>query len=247
MLSHCVSTTDQVSVRVLVVNGDAKASASLVTSLSKATFHVEAASSAQRAMEICSSTERPKLVVIASILPDTSGVELCRQLRQTTWTSHLPIIILSAEREDIDLVVAFELGADDYVSQPVDMRELILRIEALLRRCYPGDSASRRVGVGPLRLDRAAHRAWNGDAALALTKVEFRLLEVLMERRGRGQSREQLLEDVWGRSGGSSLRTVDTHIRRLRQKLGDQGRRICTIRGVGYRFGFEYGDPDLPE
>ena len=235
------------SVRVLVVTGDEKESASLVTSLSKAAFHVESASSAQRATEICSSTDRPKLVVIASILPDMPGVELCRQLRQTAWTSHLPIIIFSAAREDIDLVVAFELGADDYVSQPIEMRELTLRIEALLRRCYPGDPASRKVGAGSLRLDRAAHRAWNGDAALALTKVEFRLLEVLMERRGRAQSRDQLLEDVWGRSGGSNLRTVDTHIRRLRQKLGDQGRRICTIRGVGYRFGFECGDPDLSE
>ncbi len=218
-----------------------------MTALSDAAFQVESATSAQRATEICSSTDRPKLLVIASNLPDMPGVELCRQLRQTAWTSHLPIIILSAQREDIDLVVAFELGADDYVSQPLHSRELILRIRALLRRCYPGDPDSRRVGAGPLRLDRAAHRAWNGEVALALTKVEFRLLEVLIERRGRGQSREQLLEDVWGRSGGSNLRTVDTHIRRLRQKLGEQGRRICTIRGVGYRFGFENGDPDLPE
>lgn len=235
------------SIRVLVVHGDADERATLVASLSNENFGVASAPNAKAACEICSSSQPPQLVLISSTLPDMPGVELCRELRQTEWTSRLPVIILSEEREDIDLVVAFELGADDYLAHPFPIRELVLRIRALVRRCYPEDIAIRDVRSGTLRLDRAAHRAWNGDTAVVLTKIEFRLLEVLMERRGRGQSREQLLLDVWGRSGDNTLRTVDTHVRRLRAKLGSEGRLIRTVRGLGYCFGQETSTEELPD
>ncbi len=233
-----------VAVRVLVVGEDERETSRLAELLSDASMLVDVAFSGAQARERCESSSRPHVVLIASGLRDMPGVELCRELRMTPWTSGLPIIVLSGQHGDIELVVAFELGADDFLGCPYDDRELILRIRALMRRCYPGDASVREVGAGPLRLDREAHRAWNGNEALALTKVEFRLLEVLMARQGRGQSREQLFEDVWGRSATGSMRTVDTHVRRLREKLGDEARLIRTVRGVGYRFGvdeFEVG------
>ncbi len=225
------------AVRVLVVDEDAREAARLQRVLQGQGFTVDLATSGARARHLCSSAQRPHVVLLASALEDMPGTSLCRELRQGAATAGLPIIVLSAHPGDMELVVAFELGTDDYLTCPFDERELVLRIRALVCRCYPNDSSVREVGAGSLRLDRESHRAWNGDIALSLTKVEFRLLEVLMSRQGRGQSREQLLQDVWGKSASGSLRTVDTHVRRLREKLGDEARYIRTVRGVGYRFG----------
>jgi two-component system phosphate regulon response regulator PhoB len=147
------------------------------------------------------------------------------------------IIMATARGEEIDRVVGFELGADDYVVKPYSVRELSLRIRAVLRR-RGGEAAERSavVQLGTLRIDRAGHRAWDGERELPLTALEFKLLLTFVGRRGRVQTREALLDEVWGVSSDNTTRTVDTHVKRLRQKLGAIGDALQTVRGVGYRW-----------
>jgi two-component system phosphate regulon response regulator PhoB len=146
-------------------------------------------------------------------------------------------VMVTAKGDEVDRVVGFELGADDYVVKPYSLRELLLRVEAVLRRAAPPATGARGVMVfGKLRLDRDAHRVWVDEQEVTLTALELRLLATLLERRGRVQSRPSLLDDVWGMSGEVTTRTVDTHVKRLREKLGDAGLYIETVRGVGYRF-----------
>jgi two-component system phosphate regulon response regulator PhoB len=181
----------------------------------------------------------PDLVVLDWMLPDIPGVEVCRQLKSDPATSHIPVLMLTARAEVENRVEGLEAGAEDYVVKPFSMRELILRIQALLKRsAAPSvDTGSADIQqFGPLKVDDGAHRAWIDDKELDLTALEFKLLCTLLERRGRVQSREILLRDVWGYEGGLQTRTVDTNMKRLRQKLGEHGEWIRTIRGVGYRF-----------
>ena len=145
--------------------------------------------------------------------------------------------MVTAKGDEVDRVVGFELGADDYVVKPYSVRELLLRVDAVLRRAAPATSAAPGALVfGRLRVDRDAHRVWVDDEEVTLTALELRLLSTLLERRGRVQSRPALLDDVWGMSGEVTTRTVDTHVKRLREKLGSAGPYIETVRGVGYRF-----------
>jgi two-component system phosphate regulon response regulator PhoB len=183
--------------------------------------------------------QRPDLLLLDLMLPDVSGVEICRKLKGDAVTRDLPIVMVTAKGDEVDRVVGFELGADDYVVKPYSLRELLLRIDAVLRRTSPtpGTGPSRGVMVfGKLRVDRDAHRVWVDDDEVTLTALELRLLSTLLERRGRVQSRPALLDDVWGMSGEVTTRTVDTHVKRLREKLGSAGPYIETVRGVGYRF-----------
>jgi len=181
---------------------------------------------------------RPDLVLLDLMLPDVSGVEICRRIKSTPATKDLPIVMVTAKGDEVDRVVGFELGADDYVVKPYSLRELLLRVEAVLRRTSPAPAGGGRgtLVFGKLRVDRDAHRVWVEEREVTLTALELRLLSTLLERRGRVQSRPALLDDVWGMSGEVTTRTVDTHVKRLREKLGEAGVYIETVRGVGYRF-----------
>lgn len=178
----------------------------------------------------------PDLVLLDLMLPDIPGTEVCRRIKADPRTRQVPVVMLTAKGEEVDRVVGFELGADDYVTKPFSVRELTLRLKAILRRAGGGRAAERpREQVGPIRVDVDAHRVFVDGAEAVLTPLEFKLLSTFMARLGRVQSREQLLEDVWEMSPEVETRTVDTHVKRLREKLGSGRDLLETVRGVGYR------------
>ena len=180
--------------------------------------------------------KRPDLVLLDLMLPDLPGTEICKTLKSDPATRNVQVVMLTAKGEEIDRVVGFELGADDYVTKPFSVRELLLRVQAILRRSQGEQEAATTIQFGRLRVDREAHRVWADDAELELTALEFKLLVTLYDRRNRVQTRAALLSDVWGIDADITTRTVDTHVKRLREKLGDAGNYIETVRGVGYRF-----------
>ena len=177
------------------------------------------------------------LVLLDLMLPDGSGLDFCRKIKTNSKTQSIPVIILTAKDDEVDKVVGFELGADDYVTKPFSVRELILRIKAVLKR---GELKKDIVEVerqfGDLKIDIESHEVYVDEMQIELTALEFKLLNQLVETRGRVQSRDQLLTEVWGYSAEVTTRTVDTHIKRLRNKLGSMGKYVQTIRGVGYKF-----------
>ncbi|HUJ26990.1 MAG TPA: response regulator [Myxococcales bacterium] len=177
----------------------------------------------------------PDLVVLDLMLPDLPGTEICRQLKSNAKTSAIPVIMLTARGDEVDRVVGFELGADDYITKPFSVREVVLRVKAILRRNQPGEASKAREQVGPIRLDAEAHRCFVDGHEVELTALEFRLLATFMSRVGRVQTREQLLRDVWEMTGDLQTRTVDTHVKRLREKLGSGRDLLETVRGLGYR------------
>ena len=181
--------------------------------------------------------ERPDLAILDVMLPDLQGTEICRILRAAEATAQLPILMLTARGDEIDRVVGFEVGADDYMVKPFSVRELMLRVQALLRRAAtakPSDP-SEILEHGPLKVDLSSRRAFVHGQEVHLTSIEFGLLHILVSRRGRVQSRQRLLVDVWNVSPDIESRTVDTHVKRLRQKLGPAGDLVETVRGTGYR------------
>ena len=184
-------------------------------------------------------SHKPELVLLDVMLPDLAGTEVCKVLKADPGTRNIPILMLTAKGEEIDRVLGFELGAEDYVVKPFSVRELLLRIQAILRR---GSSAGQppategSIQFGHLRIDPGAYRLWVEDREIQLTSIEFRLLLHLLERRNRVQTRAMLLEDVWGLQADTETRTVDTHVKRLREKLGVAEGYLQTVRGVGYRF-----------
>jgi two-component system phosphate regulon response regulator PhoB len=178
----------------------------------------------------------PDLVCLDLMLPDSSGLDVCKTLKRDPATKDVPILMLTAKGEEIDRVVGFELGADDYVTKPFSVRELLLRIQAILRRTAAEPETPSLIEFGALRIDRDAHRVWVARQEIQLTALEFKLLVTLHERRDRVQTREVLLDDVWGIQADITTRTVDTHVKRLREKLGAAGEYVETVRGVGYRF-----------
>jgi len=183
--------------------------------------------------------EPPDLIILDLMLPGLDGFEVCRRLRGNTATQHIPIIMLTARAEEVDRVVGLELGADDYVSKPFSPRELVARVKAVLRRvAVPATPSEAPVVLGNLRLDPARHEVTKGDQPLDLSAMEFKLLEFFLRHRGRVFSRTQLLDFVWGQDRFVEPRTVDVHIRRLREKVEDDPRRpllILTVRGMGYK------------
>lgn len=178
----------------------------------------------------------PDLVILDLMLPDTPGTEICKALKSDPATSAIPVIMLTARGEEIDRVVGFELGAEDYVVKPFSVRELVLRIRAILRRSKTEPPGAKTIEFGCLRIDRDAHRVWVEGKEIELTALEFRLLVLLYDRRNRVQTRAQLLDEVWGMTATVETRTVDTHVLRLREKIGRARDYIETVRGVGYRF-----------
>lgn len=180
--------------------------------------------------------ERPALIVLDLMLPEVDGLEVCKILRRDPGTAMIPILMLTAKAAELDRVLGLELGADDYVTKPFSPRELVLRIKKLLARVKAADDPVARLRFAELEIDGARHHVTISGEAVVLTATEFKLLELLARRRGRVQTRERLLQDVWGYENPIDSRTVDTHMRRLREKLGDTARFLETIRGVGYRF-----------
>ncbi|MDC3098383.1 response regulator transcription factor [Gammaproteobacteria bacterium] len=180
--------------------------------------------------------KKPNLVVLDLMLPGLSGLDVCRELRSKDKYDDISIIMLTAKSEEIDRIVGFELGADDYVTKPFSVRELILRVKVLLKKRADNSSDEQTLEFGPISMNLEAHDVSINGESILLTALEFKLLKHLLKRKGRVQTRDQLLGDVWGYSAEVTTRTVDTHIKRLREKLGKPGDFIQTIRGVGYRF-----------
>ncbi len=218
--------------RLLVVEDEVDLQEVLAYNLRRAGHEVLAALRGQEGLRLARE-KRPALVLLDLMLPDLPGTEVCRALKADPATWAIPVVILTARGDEPDRVIGFELGADDYVVKPFSVRELVLRVEAVLRR---GQRATDPSCFGALQIDRAAHRVRVSAREVELTALELRLLLALFDRRGRVQTRATLLDDVWGLEVEVTSRTVDTHVKRLREKLGVAGGYIETVRGVGYRF-----------
>jgi len=221
---------------ILIVDDEEDLVATVAYALEEEGWQTLSAHDGKTALEMATRQPPPDLVLLDLMLPDRSGTEICRELRSLDHTRHVPIVMVTARSDEIDRVVGFEVGADDYVSKPFSLRELVLRVKALLRRSERPESPSPDLRFGALRVDSSAHQVWVDGIEIALTALEFRLLSTLLVRRGRVQSREILLNDVWGHDPGLPTRTVDTHIQRLRKKIGPASAYIETLRGTGYRF-----------
>ena len=179
---------------------------------------------------------KPNLIILDLMLPGMSGLDVCKQLRSNDDFDGISIVMLTAKSDEIDRIVGFEIGADDYVTKPFSVRELILRVKVLLKKRTDNLSNETVIEYGPIIMNLDAHDVIADGKNIILTALEFKLLKHLLKRKGRVQTRDQLLGDVWGYSSEVTTRTVDTHIKRLREKLGKPGDLIQTIRGVGYRF-----------
>lgn len=221
---------------ILIVEDERDLVATLEYALEREGFRARSAYTGREALEVASVDPAPDLVLLDLMLPDMSGTQVCQQLRASERTRGMPVIMMTAKAEEVDRVVGFEVGADDYVVKPFSLRELMLRIRAVLRRKAPSEAPLTPTAFGRLRIDMDGHRVWVDDAEVTLTALEFRLLTTLIARRGRVQTRDALLADVWGVQPGLTTRTVDTHVRRLRKKLGELADYVQTLRGVGYRF-----------
>jgi len=232
--------TRDVRPRILIVEDEKDIVQVLEFGLRQAGFETVAARDAGEAF--ARIRERaPGAVLLDLMLPDLSGTEICRQLKSNPKTAALPVIMLTARGDEVDRVVGFELGADDYITKPFSVREVVLRVKAVLRRGSQGEAPA-RDRIGPVRLDREAHRVFVDGQEIELTALEFKLLGTFMARVGRVQTREQLLRDVWEMTGDVQTRTVDTHVKRLREKLLSGRDLIETVRGLGYRM----ADPAEP-
>jgi len=222
---------------ILVVDDAADIVDTLVYNLQQEGYRTRSAKTGAEAIKCGRERPVPDLVLLDLMLPDISGTEVCRELRQDEALKRVPVVMLTAKDAEIDRVVGFEVGADDYVTKPFSVRELMLRVRAVLRRSKdaPGTAPAKRLEFGRMSVDPEAHQLWVDGQEMVLTALEFRLLLTLLERRGRVQTRTTLLEDVWGIHADITTRTVDTHVKRLREKLGPAGEYVETIRGVGYR------------
>lgn len=222
--------------KILIVEDEPDIRSTLEYNLHRDNFQTESVGNLVDAEKILSTTNI-SLILLDLMLPDGSGLDLCRKLKADQSTNSIPIIILTAKDDEVDKVVGFELGADDYVTKPFSVRELILRIKAILKRKVQKPEVTEvEREFGELRIDSDSHEVFVNGEEVSLTALEFRLLKQLVDRRGRVQTRDQLLSDVWGYSADITTRTVDTHIKRLREKLGPIGKYVQTIRGVGYKF-----------
>jgi len=228
-----------VSAEILVVEDEADIRGLVSLHLERAGFRVRAAATGAEALRAVRA-RRPDLVVLDLMLPEVDGLEVCRRLRADRATAGLPILMLTAKADEVDRVVGLEVGADDYVVKPFSPRELVARVRAVLRRAQRAE-LDRPLVVGRLTLDPARRLVRLGDTPLHLTPREYELLETLVEAGGRVLTREQLLDRAWGyaRAEEVETRTVDVHVRRLRAKLGEEGWRVLTVKGAGYRFEVE--------
>ena len=230
----CYGVTAMVEKRIYVVEDEPDIAEVLKFNLEKAEFDVEVLRRGDTALEAI-RRQPPDLIVLDLMLPGLDGLEVTRVLKRDPATSRIPLVMLTAKGEEVDRIVGLELGADDYIPKPFSPREVVLRIKAVLRRHAGEEEPGETLSAGAIRLDASAHRAEARGKEVQLTATEFRLLKVLLERQGRVQTRSRLLSDVWGYAEDVDSRTVDTHVRRLRRKLGPEADRIETVIGVGYR------------
>jgi phosphate regulon transcriptional regulator PhoB len=220
--------------KILVVDDESDVNDMLVLNLRAAGFQVIAVADGAAALTKARS-DLPSLILLDLMLPEMSGLEVCKVLKSEPATRHIPVIMLTSKAEEVDKIVGLELGADDYVTKPFSPRELILRVNRSLRRGKEKTPTVEKMTIGDIVLDHARHEVLVKGEPVELTATEFKLLALLMDRRGRVQGRDRLLNDVWGYESIIDTRTVDTHVRRLREKLGDTASYIETVRGVGYR------------
>jgi two-component system phosphate regulon response regulator PhoB len=222
---------------ILIVEDERDLVDTLEFNLRREGFQTRRALTGSEGLALAGRNPVPDLVLLDLMLPDVSGTEVCRRLRMDDRTRGVPVVMLTAKDEEVDRIVGFEVGADDYVTKPFSVRELMLRVRAVLRRAKAeGALDDDEITSQRLRVDPAGHRVWVDEGEITLTALEFRLLSTLLTRAGRVQTRDTLLTDVWGMQTGVTTRTVDTHVTRLRKKLGPAGEYIETLRGVGYRF-----------
>jgi two-component system phosphate regulon response regulator PhoB len=221
--------------KVLIVDDEQDVTELLEFNLRSAGYEVISAEDGPTALKKARES-LPDLIVLDVMLPEMDGTEVCKQLRRDPATARIPIVMLTAKATEIDRVLGLELGADDYVTKPFSPRELVLRVRGLLRRGQPVDEPHELIQVGDLVVDIPRHQVSVKGKRIDLTATEFKLITTLAQRRGRVQSREQLLQDVWEYDSLIDTRTVDTHMRRLREKLGVAAKYLDTVRGVGYRF-----------
>jgi two-component system phosphate regulon response regulator PhoB len=222
--------------RILVVDDEPDITALVAYHLAKAGHRVSTAANGPDALK-AAREERPDIVILDLMLPGVSGYDVLAELRRRDETREVGVILLTSRREEPDRIRGLSLGADDYLTKPFSPQELSLRVTALLRRLgSPAVSAGSTLSAGPIAIDRSAHRVTIDSRELTLTATEYKLLLTLIERRGRVQTRPQLLETVWEAQPDIQTRTVDMHVQRLRSKLGDAGKLIETVRGFGYRF-----------
>jgi two-component system phosphate regulon response regulator PhoB len=225
--------------RVLIVDDDLDIQRLVSYNLSQAGFDVITASSGRKALESI-QRQPPDMIILDLMLPDIDGVEVCRTLRQRDSSKRIPIIMLTARGDEVDRVVGFELGADDYVAKPFSPRELVLRVKSIFRRMK--EQRSDMMRVGKIHIYPERRQCFVGNLQVVLTAKEFDLLQALMQARGNVLARDVLMDKVWGYHSEAETRTLDTHIRRLREKLGEDGQHIETVRGVGYRMGIPMED-----
>jgi two-component system phosphate regulon response regulator PhoB len=225
----------QRDIRVLVIEDDPDIVDMLTSYFAKAGGITTATAEDGKAGLEKAREELPDLIILDLALPQLSGLDVCKILKSNAETRSIPIIVLTAKIEVIDRIVALELGADDYVTKPFSPREIVLRIKGLLRRVRQVDQEG-PAAIGEITIDPARHSVIASGRPIQLTTVEFKLLNFLMRRSGRVEPRERLLQEVWGYNHNIESRTVDTHVQRLRKKLGEAGKSIETIRGFGYRF-----------
>jgi two-component system phosphate regulon response regulator PhoB len=229
-------TNAAVTHRILVVDDEPDITALVAYHLAKAGHRVSTAANGPDALK-AAREERPDVVILDLMLPGVSGYDVLAELRRRDETREVGVILLTSRREEPDRIRGLSLGADDYLTKPFSPQELSLRVTALLRRLgSPAVSAGSTLAAGPIAIDRSAHRVTIDGNELTLTATEYKLLLTLIERRGRVQTRPQLLETVWEAQPDIQTRTVDMHVQRLRSKLGDAGKMIETVRGFGYRF-----------
>ena len=225
------------SVKILIIEDEPDIRRNLEYNLGREGFNASSVGTLDGAYEKINS-KKFDLILLDLMLPDGSGLDFCKKIKSNSETEAIPVVILTAKDDEVDKVVGFELGADDYVTKPFSVRELILRVKAILKR---SDTKTKEVveverQFGDLKIDVDSHEVHVDSQLIELTALEFRLLKELVDKRGRVQSRDQLLSEVWGYNAEVTTRTVDTHIKRLREKLGSMGKYVQTIRGVGYKF-----------
>jgi DNA-binding response OmpR family regulator len=217
--------------KILIVEDETDVADLLTLNLRKAGYTVSMAADGANGLQKARD-DRPDFIILDLMLPKMSGLEVCKILKSDAATTHIPILMLTAKAEEIDRIVGLEFGADDYVTKPFSPREIVLRIRAILRR---GETPDESLKAGPISIDPARHEVRVNGKPVRLTSLEFKLLRTLVQRHGRVQDRDRLLNEVWGYESVIDTRTVDTHVRRLREKLGKAGDAIETVRGFGYR------------
>jgi len=223
--------------RISVVEDEAELSSLIDYNLSRQGYQVQVLGGSKGTLKALEQW-KPDLVILDVMLPDMDGFELCRQIRHSSALARIPVLFLTARSDEVDRVLGLEIGGDDYMTKPFSPRELVARVKAHLRR-EEMESEPAAQEIGPFRLDRSGRRVHLGERTLQLTSTEFNLLEFFLMHPGRAYSREQLLEAVWGEQRFVTPRTVDVHVRRLREQIEqqpDNPRYLTTVRGFGYRF-----------